>query len=156
MQSDYTKKLERLADEKVWVPAKVHEDGTIENAMQAYVHVRGADKGESNFKKQQKPTKHGHAEGCDLGTYVMNMHVEYDPVMPEAGAVKAEIAIDARVLRYGRYIPRRRLSPQDRIFDEAAKNAARILESKNFINGNKNSTAQPTSAEAESKRIFAA
>jgi hypothetical protein len=138
---DYIKSLERLADETVWVPAKVHEDGTIENAMQAYVRIKGAYKGEGNFKKQQKPTKHGYSDGCDLGTYVMNMHVEYDPVMPEKGATKAEIALDAKVLRYGRYIKRSRLTPQDRIFAQAAKYAALILSTK--------ATAQPTSAEAE-------
>lgn len=127
---EYQKQLERLANETVWVPAKVHEDGTIENAMQAYVHVKGAYKGESNFKKQQRPTKHGYSDGCDLGTYVMNMHVEYDPVMPETGAIKAEIALDAKVLRYGRYIKRSKLTPQDRIFAEAAKKASLILEMK--------------------------
>ena len=153
--SDYTAELERLANEKVWMPAQVHNDGTIENATQAYVRVRGADKGECNFKKMQKPTKHGHAEGCDLGTYVMNMHVEYDMIKAEKGAIKTEIALDARVLRYGRYVPRQRLTPQDRIFAEAARRATEIISDPNF-KGNQNSTAQITSAEAESKRNFVA
>lgn len=155
MTASYADKLQRLANEKVWMPAQVHDDGMIENATQAYVRVRGADKGECNFKKMQKPTKHGHADGCDLGTYVMNMHVEYDLLKAEKGAVKTEIALDARVLRYGRYVPRKRLTPQDRIFAEAAKRATEIISDPNF-KGNNNSTAQPTSTEAESKRIFVA
>ena len=153
--SDYAKSLERKAQEKVWMPAQIHEDGTIDNATQVYVKVRGADKGEGNFKKMQRPTKHGYKEGCDLGTYVMNMHVEYEPVQTEKGDLKNSIADGARIIRYGRYVPRSRLSPQDRIFAEAAKRAAEIVTSPDFKGTN--STAQPqTSTEAESKRIFVA
>ena len=154
--SEYAKSLERKAQEKVWMPTQIHEDGTIDNATQVYVKVRGAEKGESNFKKMQKPTRHGHKEGCDLGTYVMNMHIEYEPVQTEKGDLKNSIADGARIIRYGRYVPRKNLTPQDRIFAEAAKRAAEIVTSNNFVSTKTNSTAQPTSTEAESKRIFVA
>lgn len=153
--SQYVKKLESLANESVWLPAKINEDGTIENAWQAYVKVSGAEKGEGNFKKMQRPTKHGYKDHCDLGTYVMNMHVKYEPVQAQVGE-KANALVDgARLVRLGQYVKRSKLNPQDRIFAEAARNAARILEEKAKEKKN-NSTAQSNSAEAESERIFVA
>ena len=152
---EYAKQLERLANQKVWMPAQIHDDGTISNAKQVYVKVTGAEKGESNFKKMQKPTKHGYKSGCDLGTYVMNIHVKYEDVTPLAGDQKNTIVDGARLVRLGGYVKRSKLTPQNRIFDEAARRAAEIISNPSFI-GNKNSTAQTTSTEAESKRIFVA
>lgn len=153
---DYVSKLEKLANEKVWVPAKINSDGTIENAKQVYVRVTGAEKGESNFKKSQRPTKHGYKEGCDLGTYVMNMHVRYEDISPLEGDKKNTIVDGARLVRLGGYVKRSKLTPQDRIFAEAARRATEIISDPNFKGKQTNSTAQPTSAEAESKRIFVA
>lgn len=146
--ADYAKTLERKANDKVWMPAKIHMDGTISNAKQVYVRVTGAEKGESNFKKSQRPTKHGYREGCDRGTYVMNIHVKYEDVTPMAGDQKNTIVDGARLVRLGGYVKRSRLTPQDRIFAEAAKLAIDVLQSK--------ATAQSTITEAEPKRTFAA
>lgn len=154
--SQYVKKLESLANESVWLPAKINSDGTIENAWQAVVEVTGAEKGESNFKKMQKPTKHGYKDHCDLGTYVMNMHRKYLPVQELAGDSRNQIndAEGVRFVRLGQYVKRSKLNPQDRIFAQAAREAVRILEEKE--KAKKNSTAQSNSAEAESERIFVA
>lgn len=142
----YVKWLKQQTNEKVWLPARINPDGTIDNVTQAHVRIMGAKKGESNFKKSQKPTKHGYKKGCDLGTYVMNLHPEYEIVKTN------EIDIDAKVLRYGKTVKRRYLTPQDRIFAQAAERAAEILTNSrpdiflNKGNGRGNAQAQTNSA----------
>lgn len=112
------------ASKSQYEPPSVVCTGKVGNVVQAHVRTTGAESGESNFKKQQKPTKHGYKQGCDLGTYVMNMHTEVTILDTQ------EIDPDARIMRYGKWVKKSRLSPQDRIFAEAAKKASLILEMK--------------------------
>jgi hypothetical protein len=124
-----------LADSRrtVFVPAQVNSDGTIDNAVQAYIRTKGARAGESNFKKSQRPARKGtFSEGSDLGTFVQNLHPEYTILRTR------EIDIDAKVLRYGTRLAVKRLAARDSAagWDQIAAysqaRAAEILKSKDL------------------------
>jgi hypothetical protein len=117
----------------VFVPAQVNPDGTIDNAVQAYVRVKGARSGECNFKKSQRPARKGtFSEGCDRGTFVQNLHPEYTILRTR------EIDIDAKILRYGTRLAVKRLAARhtaagwDQIAAIAAERAAEILKKKDL------------------------
>lgn len=195
---DYVSKIERLANEKVWMPAQINQtilidkDGntvydeqgypvitgvTVENLMQGSIVNEGPKRGswkvkengervwhvgQHNVKRQRDPRA---IEETILGTKLMNQN----PRVEIEGEEKTnaytgktyvqptkEIVQDAKPLRYGKWIKKSTLAPtpQNRIFEQAAKKAAEVLKSKQFLNSN--STAQPTSTEAESMRNFVA
>lgn len=173
----YVKKLEQMANEKVWMPAKITEGGTVENILQGTAVSQGPErghwsyksngerawfKGQRNYIRQMDPRTLEHVNESKVMNKNFKMEIEgEEKTNPITGKkyVEAtkEIVPDAKIVRYGKWVKRERLTPQDRIFAEAVRKYKEVISSPNFIgNNNKtNSTAQPTSTEAESKQTFA-
>lgn len=114
---NYERLYNSIANQRMWLPAVIHTDGTVENTTQAYVKTRGARKGESNYKTRKRPTKYGEFETAQ-GTFVANKHTDVQIIKTK------ELDVDAKILRLGRYVRTTHADGWSGIFAQACKQAA--------------------------------
>src|SRR2546422_10128181 len=95
--NSYEESLMKIANQRIWMPAVVKENGEVENITQAYVKTKGAYKGETNYKTRKRPTKYGKYH-VETGTFVANKHTEVTVLKTK------ELDVDARILKLGRNV----------------------------------------------------